>query len=86
VSLETTKGEFEELLEKFERCLARGNKLFRELTQARIEGEKLSRELKAVWKRVGEEHRSDPGVLAAAAEMLAQMQAVQDRNPSLPIM
>ena len=85
MSLEETKAEFEELLAKFERCLARGNKLFREQVQVRQEGERLSRELKTVWKKFGEEHRGDPSILATVAELLAKMQAVQNRNPSLPI-
>jgi septal ring factor EnvC (AmiA/AmiB activator) len=83
-SLDAAKAEFEEILDKLDRALVKGNKLTRELVQIKTQAQRLVREISALWKKIGKEHASEPDLFTVFAEMLAKLQAVRDRNPDPP--
>lgn len=80
---ETAEAKFDVLLEKFERCLARGNSLQDEKgrAEANAEGETLALEIKELVKETGE--CGDPAFLKMCARLDALREALLEK-PDAP--
>lgn len=81
-----SEAEFDELLEKFDRSLARELQLHRELNQAILERQKHTLQIIALLTEAGQEYHDEPVLSGTYFEMIAKLQAVQRRNPNLRLM